>query len=237
MVTVALIGGDGSGKSTLTRMLLETFPLPLKSIYMGANIESSNYALPWSRLALKLKILLLSKQAKRQGITDPAYTTTHHMAHRQRPSSLLRTILRLLNRLLEATYRHLVSALLQLRGYHIIYDRHFIFDTFLVADASPDPIQMVNRLYYWILTHLFPLPTIIILLHAAPEVMVARKNEATIAYLRERNNHWLRQGADFANFVCVDANQSIEKVYQDVATLIMTYYETQEITSTDLVEP
>lgn len=228
-ITIALVGGDGSGKSTLANRLQQQFPLPLKYIYMGANLESSNYLLPWSRLALKLKLWRLRHRAHKQGITDPSYATTHHMAHRQQQSSLPRVILRLANRLLEVSYRHIVAWLLQKRGYNIIYDRHFLFDTFVPTSSNPTLVERTNLLYYWVLKTLFPLPDLIIFLLASPEVMVARKNEATVAYLQERNEIWLQQGTEFSNFVCVDANQTIETVYQDTAALIMTYYETRQI--------
>ena len=54
--TIALIGVDGSGKTTVAKALLETCPLPLKYVYMGTSIESSNAALPTSRLIHKLKV-------------------------------------------------------------------------------------------------------------------------------------------------------------------------------------
>ena len=50
MTTVAIIGADGAGKSTVAKALEGSMPLPTKYIYMGANIESANIALPTSRL-------------------------------------------------------------------------------------------------------------------------------------------------------------------------------------------
>ena len=49
MPCIALIGGDGAGKTTLTRMLVEAEPQRLHYLYMGVNVESSNVALPTSR--------------------------------------------------------------------------------------------------------------------------------------------------------------------------------------------
>ena len=42
MATIALIGADGSGKTTIAKMLLESPPAKMKYLYMGLNIESSN---------------------------------------------------------------------------------------------------------------------------------------------------------------------------------------------------
>jgi len=64
MSTIALIGADGSGKTTIARMLLESPPVKMKYLYMGLNTESSNYALPTSRLIYYLKLLKYKKKNK-----------------------------------------------------------------------------------------------------------------------------------------------------------------------------
>ena len=56
MFAVAVIGADGAGKTTVTKRLLETLPVRMKYLYMGWNPESSNFALPTSRLMLHLKL-------------------------------------------------------------------------------------------------------------------------------------------------------------------------------------
>ena len=62
---VALVGADGAGKSTITR-LLETAPLPapVKRIYMGVNLEASSLMLPTTRL-------LVARQAAPRRTTRP----------------------------------------------------------------------------------------------------------------------------------------------------------------------
>ena len=71
MTVIAIIGADGAGKSTVARALEASLPFRTKYIYMGSNIESSNIALPTSRLILYLKRLSFRRVAKREGITDP----------------------------------------------------------------------------------------------------------------------------------------------------------------------
>ena len=56
-LTVAIVGTDGAGKSTVVRGLSESLSVPCKKLYMGPNIESSNVALPRSRLALRLSFV------------------------------------------------------------------------------------------------------------------------------------------------------------------------------------
>ncbi|RPJ00939.1 MAG: hypothetical protein EHM39_04075, partial [Chloroflexi bacterium] len=55
MFTVAVIGPDGAGKSTVTHELLHKLSLPAKYVYMGVNLESSKMVLPTTRLFLELK--------------------------------------------------------------------------------------------------------------------------------------------------------------------------------------
>jgi len=49
MFSVALVGPDGAGKSTVGRALLESSPFPCKVIYVGDNLEACKLALPTSR--------------------------------------------------------------------------------------------------------------------------------------------------------------------------------------------
>src|SRR5688572_15148552 len=55
MATVALIGPDGSGKTTIARELEARQPLPLKYLYMGINAESGNVTLPTTRLLHRVR--------------------------------------------------------------------------------------------------------------------------------------------------------------------------------------
>ena len=49
MVTVALIGADGAGKTSVARALERSRDLPIKYLYMGINTEASNHMLPTTR--------------------------------------------------------------------------------------------------------------------------------------------------------------------------------------------
>lgn len=221
MITIALIGGDGAGKSTIANKLIGDSGLPMKYIYMGNNIESSNYALPWSRFMLKRKLRKIKKQAEKKGIQDKTYLTTHHISHRQKQSGVAQTLARSLNRFSEIAYRNLISWLLRLRGFNVIYDRHFLFDTFVQHDnGHKSPQKKIESLYYKALKNFFPIPHLIIFLDASPEVMVARKQEATIEYLQKRRDYWLALGNTFDNFVRVDADQTIDEVFDDVLAVV-----------------
>lgn len=223
MTTVALIGVDGSGKTTISKRLMESFPLPMKYLYMGLNLESSNYALPTSRLILYLKLRAIKKKAVRLGNTDPAFLSTHHTAHRQQKRGGLGTIFRTCNRFAEAWYRQIVSWRFQLQGNLVLYDRYILFD------MAPNPGQevqqpLVERLFYWVLAHFYPRPDMIIFLEASPEILFSRKQEVPAEYLARKTESILEQGQKMRNFIRVDASQSVDEVYADVTRHIMQFH-------------
>lgn len=226
MITVALIGGDGSGKSSISQMLIEGFDLPMKYIYMGANIESSNYALPWSKLILQLKLLLIRRRARKKGVENPTFVTTHHIEHRQQKTSALRVFLRSAYRFSEYAYRHAVAWWLKRRGFNIIFDRHYLFD---VAPDDRYPCETtaesVKRVNYWLLKRVFSQPDLIIFLDASPEVMIKRKQEVTVEYLEKFRDFILHVGKSLEHFEPVDANQPLDQVFADVSALIHEYHE------------
>ena len=213
MSTVAIIGADGAGKTTIAKQLDVAASVPIKYIYMGANIESSNVSLPTSRLILYLKLRSFRKKAKRDGITDPAYVSTHHKAHRSKKYGKIGGTLQMINRLAEASYRQLVSWIYQMRGFIVVYDRHFLFEA---VSGDKKSARMTDRIYYWILSRLFPQPTLVIFLKAPPELLFARKEEGTLAYLAKKQADYMAQGSKMANFICVDASRPLEQVFIEV---------------------
>ena len=55
MLTLALVGPDGAGKTTVARTLEEELRPSVKYLYMGVSADSSNHALPTTRLVQALK--------------------------------------------------------------------------------------------------------------------------------------------------------------------------------------
>jgi thymidylate kinase len=214
MRSIALIGPDGAGKTTLTRMLVSSGPLPFRYLYMGVDIPASNVALPTSRLAELLKQWL---RRGRDTEAAPSAEQSHKSSKRGRRSRL-RAAARLTNRLSEEWFRQLVSWWYQLRGYVVLYDRHYLFD-FGPEILSHQSLE--QRVHLWFLTHLYPRPDLVVFLDAPGHVLFARKRESTIDELERRRQGFLRQAARFPNFVCVDATRPLEEVYDDVMAHVL----------------
>lgn len=213
MATVAIIGADGAGKTTIAQKLEASYPKTVRYLYMGANIESSKHRLPTSRLILYLKRRKYKKIAKRKGIKDPSFLSTHHEAHRSVKYGRFGSILQTTNRLLENAYRHLISWRYQVAGFITVYDRHLLFDARMNADRR----RIADRLYLWAIAHLFPEPDLVIFLDAPPEVLLARKGEGKLSYLQAWRESYLASGEGSPNFVVVDATLPLEQVFEQVS--------------------
>jgi thymidylate kinase len=213
MFSVALIGPDGAGKTTIARMLEQSFPLPMKYLYMGVSFESSNVALPTTRLAEYFKRL----RRKKPGCGQPS------RAPRQ-SAGKLRAALRLLNRLAEEWYRQWLSWKYQKQGRIVVYDRHFQFD-FELDNGKHDGARRrwTDRLHRWCLANLYPKPGLVIYLDAPAEVLFARKGEMTLEWLESRRQAFLRQGRQMPNFVRIDATQPLAAVYDEVNNHILRF--------------
>jgi thymidylate kinase len=218
MFSVALIGSDGAGKSTIAGMLAENFPLAVKVMYMGINLESSNVMLPTSRLIRRLK----KRRSAKPGAPDIRGGTT-----KPGKKSGLRAVARLTNRLAEEWYRQIVIWNYQRKNVIVICDRHFQFDFdygVMGPDGKPDQ-RLTERFHRWCLAKLYPSPALTIFLDAPGEVLYARKGEATVEWLEARRQSLLEQGRGLQNFVLVDATMPVSDVYAEVSRQILNFHQ------------
>jgi len=218
MKSVALIGADGAGKTTIANRLRDSFPKPMKYLYMGINIESSNVALPTSRLIERVKKLKQGKSGSKQS------SASLHNREATLKKGLLKNIwlfIRLFNRLAEEWYRQLLSWIYRRRGFMVLYDRHFLFDFEKNrTNGAQQRLPLAERIHRWCLHRFYPQPDLVLFLDAPAEVLFARKGEATLEFLEGRRHAYLEQGKRMRNFVCIDATQPVDQVYSAVVAEI-----------------
>ena len=225
MFTVALVGSDGAGKTTIAKSLEESSQLPMKYMYMGISPISSNVALPTTRLAGLLRVRAYKKEVVRSGKSPAKEMSTHDLHYRSVKRGPIWVTARTLNRLVDFMYRLLVSWRYQRQGYIVVYDRHLVFETAGgTSDSGAKNRKRLARIQHWLLSNIYPQPDLVIFLDAPAEVLYERKGEATLEYLEKRRRVILEQGKQVANFVWVDASQSFEQVLADVSQHIIEFH-------------
>lgn len=228
MFTVALIGPDGAGKSTIGRRIQESSPFPMKYIYMGVNLESSNLVLPTTRLLLEVK----RARGQRPDITVPR-DSYHQPQPRKKFTKRLaesaKGTLRIVNLMAEEWFRQVVVWSYKLRGYSVLFDRHFYFDYYDHDIANSDPRRpLSSRLHGFMLQRLYPKPDLVIFLDAPAEVLFARKPEGTIETLEGKRQEYIRLRAAMKDFAVVDVSQPVDVVVRQVSDLIVNFQQDKD---------
>lgn len=173
---LALVGPDGSGKSTISSLVqrkLPRLPTPVDSVYMG----KKKVVLPTSRL-----IRLLSTHLGDTSFVPGPPPTGNDTCDREETASedadlslvsRAADVMGLLNWLAEQWYRYLteIRPVLQ-QGGVVLTDRYFV-DFIQRPEFSVAHRPLVRRL----LIRLFPEPDLAVLLWADPAVLAARKPE------------------------------------------------------------
>lgn len=226
--TVALVGADGAGKSTVGRRVAATLPLPVRYMYMGDNPESANWSLPTTRLLRALR-RVRGLPPPHHGPPDPERAAASARTPRRgalgRALATAKDLARLANRLAEEWYRQAVAWQFVRRGYVVLFDRHFFADYYahhIARDGAGQPLAA--RLHGLMLARAYPRPDLVVCLDAPAEVLLARKSEGTLAALERRRREYFAIREHVAHFAVVDASRPVDVVAQEVTTLIETLY-------------
>jgi thymidylate kinase len=235
MLSVALIGPDGAGKTTISRRLEQALPLPVKCVYMGINLASSNVLLPTSWLIVEIRRAFgrtehrgvpTLNQCLEQGTLSPGNAV-------KRGAAWLRSYLRLANLLAEECFRHSLVWYYQRRGKIVLLDRWFFADYYTTNDTDHARQPLSRRIHSYMLERIYPTPDLVIYLEAPAEMLFARKGEGTLETLeRQRQNYQQLRGV-VKHFAVVDASQPEHVVASDVTALIYDYYNTKVFDSGD----
>jgi thymidylate kinase len=221
MFTVALIGPDGAGKTTIARELEHVLPVPTKYLYMGVNWDASEHLLPTTRLIQAVR--------RARGTAPDAGGPPDPLAPAPTGGSLPIRFARgawralaLANRLAEEWYRQFLAWSWVRRGVLVVFDRHF-FSDYYAHDVVGGSRSFGRRLHGFFLDRVYPKPDLVVFLDAAPEVLLGRKGEGTLELLERRRGDYLAVAAHTPSFVAIDAGRPLDAVVQDVAAAVESF--------------
>jgi thymidylate kinase len=221
---VALIGPDGAGKTTISRRLEGMLPRPVKYLYMGVNLDSSNMMLPTSQ-ALRAIKRALGAPPDAGGPPDSRRVKPPPKSVFKRILVEVKSILRLINQLSEEWFRQGLAWYYQRRGDIVLFDRHYFSDYYAYDIANRrGGLPLARRIHGFVLQHIYPRPDLVIYLDAPAEVLYERKGEGTLVALERRRIEYLQMRNLVKHFVVVDASQPLDDVVRAVTEVISNYY-------------
>jgi thymidylate kinase len=224
--TVALVGPDGAGKTTIARRVEDGSALAVKSIYMGVNLDTSALMLPTTRLVVAIRRARGASRTDMVASTDPRGSTSEKRGPAARAASGLKSTARLGNWLAEEWFRQLVAwYYTKLRHNIVLFDRHFFADYYAYDVAADVPRSLTRRIHGFVLRRLYPKPDLVIYLDAPAEVLFSRKGEGSLDWLETRRRDYLDIQHVVPRFVVVDAASPVEEVASDVERIIREFSE------------
>jgi thymidylate kinase len=192
---LTLIGADGTGKSTQAERLCAQVGAPAIRIYMGSNPSAITHALPSTRAWTWVK-RALGRQVHHAGPPELEPKSRPPLPL-DRGLQNLKSLAVLGLRTSEDMYRLLLAKAYARRGYLVVTDRHPYPDYHARrvrdrgARSTGDWVRWGDRLYGFLLDHVYPHPSDLILLDAPAEVLHARKREGSLAAVRARRQEYL----------------------------------------------
>ena len=211
-ISVALIGPDGVGKSTVTRALATTLA-NVRYLYMGVNLETSRLMLPTTRL------ILIAKQ--RAGGRPDLVGWPSPGSDGQQSQAMWRAWIRIGNLILEEWFRATVSWYHRARGRIVLMDRHFLAD-YWKHDMDPTDTSrtLISKIHGGLLRRLYPRPDLVILLDLDPHESFRRKPEGNLADRIARHREYRDLDKLFPRLVRIDASMPVQDVIDACADAI-----------------
>ncbi len=214
--SVALIGIDGAGKSTVARAVVERLPFAAAYLYMGVNLDASPVMLPTTRAVVTLK--------RRRGHHPDMTANRSTDARPVGPVAMLRRLVRMTNWLAEEAYRAVLARRLQRRGTVVVFDRHFFCDYYAGAIApTAEPRALDVRIHGYVLEHWYPRPDLVLMLDAPADTLVARRPEVVAESVARRREEYLSLAHVLPAFEIVTVDRPLDVVVDDVAARIVAF--------------
>jgi len=212
---VAVVGPDGTGKSTIVGRLPLLLGGAVKTLYAGDNPEGGGRPLPTTRL-------LWWYQRRTGGPAVHGPPPLDHPPRRslaRRVATVPRTMLLVANQCAEEWARLRRASRWAAAGNVVILDRSYIHDYWHHDVAAPDR-SPVQRAHGWWLVHVLPRPDLTIVLDAPAEVLFAREPEGTLAAVASRRVEYADLESLTPATVVVDSDRPQPDVEAAVADAI-----------------
>lgn len=224
MLTVALIGADGAGKSSVAERLDTVLPFPMRRMYLGVSPTSATHPLPSTRLVRR--IATLRGRATATGGPPPLPTPASSATpDRARPAAIARAALRVTNRIAEESYQEAISRWHRSCGRIVVYDRFYPADFHAHDLSGRADLPWDRRLHAAFLRRCFAPPDLVIVLDAEPAVLHARKGEGTLAELASRRAEYLDYAKSVEHAVLIRADRPMDEVVAEVVSAVQVAVE------------
>ena len=205
-ITIALVGPDGCGKSTISHKLCDEIPFHTKQMYMG----SDQYLLPTTKLLAGVSKFIELAKNKSNGGENPKYRSPQKSGF----IGEFKESIGILNRIIEMFTRYLVRGYPYLRrNYIIIYDR-YIYDVLISNNINS------HTLLKKVIIDLFPKPDITIYLDTDAELIYKRKKEHTLEEIEESKRRYSKS-CDELGWHSINNNKDATTATKKIIVVIM----------------
>jgi thymidylate kinase len=211
MTTVAVIGADGAGKTTVARRL----PAHLDAavyLYLGANPAAATHALPTTRLVHRLRTRRGTAAAGGPPPLDRSLGPDRRGSAGARALRSTRAAARTAHQIAEGGYQRAAIGWHRRRGRIVVVDRWYTADHHaheLAPDRELAPSRRVRAAF---LRRAFGPPDLVLLLDAPVEVLHARKGEGTIEELAARRAEYVDYLGTVPRGRRIDATRPVDDV-------------------------
>jgi|GEM_PF-2584040 len=210
---VALLGPDGSGKTTLANEIAKKKAFNSKYVYMGNN----NHILPTRRV---LKLIFGNRNSKnnkpKSGMRNSNQDATIPVKGKGRE---VIAVLRFVHDLIDYYLRYYIyNYLNSKKGWLVINDR-YIYDMLLSRDIVYN-LPIVKK----IILRFYPAPDFAFILKAPAEIMLIRKGEHTINILNAMEEKYRTFSEYLQNCFYIPTNNSIDESVNQISLIIFEKY-------------